>query len=360
MKRREVITGLGTSAAMSLLAAPAIAQQQPELNWRIVSVAPKTQAIFYNACVSFAQMVADLTDGKFKIQVFGPGEIVPALAIFDAVQNQTIEMGYTASYFSIGRDPTFALGSSLPFGPNARLQRAWFKLGGLDLLNEFYKKQDTIMFPGGNTGAQMFGWFRKELKSKESLQGLKMRVGGLGGTILSRLGVVPQQIGTGDTYAALERGTIDAMEVTGPFDDERFGFQKVAPFYYYPSFNEGNVELSFFISLGKWNALPKQYQVAVKAACNYAANDALAGYDGEQTEPLRRLLATGTQLRQVPNDIVEAARTEAMALYEQFSAKSEDFKRIYTHYRDFTASAYQWWQVAEYGYDSMMLKSLRR
>ncbi|WMT73474.1 TRAP transporter substrate-binding protein [Bradyrhizobium sp. Ash2021] len=360
MKRRELITGIGTAAAAGILSAPAIAQQQPELNWRIVSVAPKTQALFYNACVTFSKMVADLTDGKFKIQVFGPGEIVPALAIFDAVQNQTIEMGYTASYFSIGREPTFALGSSLPFGPNARLQHAWFRAGGLDLLNEFYKKQDTIMFPGGNTGAQMFGWFRKELKSKESLQGLKMRVGGLGGTILSRLGVVPQQLPTGDTYAALERGTIDAVEVTGPFDDERFGFQKVAPFYYYPSFSEGNVELGFFISLSKWNGLPKQYQSAIRAACSFAADEALAGYDGEQTEPLRRLLANGTQLRQVPSDITDAARVEALALYDELSAKSEDFKKIYTHYRDFTANAYQWWQVAEYGYDSMMLKSLRR
>src|SRR6516225_2830594 len=157
MKRREVLTGLGSGAAMAILSAPAIAEPQPEINWRIASVAPKTQAIFYNACQSFSKAVADLTDGKFKIQVSGPGEIVPALQIFDAVQNETIEMGYTASYFSIGRDPTFALGSSLPFGPNARLQHAWFNAGGLDLLNDFYKKQGTIMFPGGNTGAPMFG-----------------------------------------------------------------------------------------------------------------------------------------------------------------------------------------------------------
>jgi Bacterial extracellular solute-binding protein, family 7 len=188
----------------------------------------------------------------------------------------------------------------------------------------------------------------------------QMRVGGLGGMILARLGVVPQQIATGETYAALERGTIDAVEVTGPFDDERFGFQKVAPYYYYPSFNEGNVELSFFISLNKWNSLPKPYQAAVRAACSFAADEALSGYDGEQTEPLRRLVANGTQLKQVPNDIVEAARAAALALYDELSAKSEDFKKVYSHYRDFTASAYQWWQVAEYSYDTMMLKSLRR
>jgi TRAP-type mannitol/chloroaromatic compound transport system substrate-binding protein len=206
----------------------------------------------------------------------------------------------------------------------------------------------------------MFGWFRKELKNKESLQGLKMRVGGLGGMILSRMGVVAQQIATGEVYAALERGTIDAVEVTGPFDDERFGFNKVAPFYYYPSFNEGNVELSFVISINKWNNLSKQYQAVLRAACSMTAEEVLARYDGEQTDPLRRLLANGTQLRPVPIDIIEAARHEALALCDELSAKSQDFKRIYEHYRSFTANAYQWWQVGEHNYDAMMIRMLKQ
>jgi TRAP-type mannitol/chloroaromatic compound transport system substrate-binding protein len=236
------------------------------------------------------------------------------------------------------------------------LQHAWFRAGGLDMLNAFFAKQGTIIFPGGNTGAQMFGWFRKELKNKDSLKGLKMRVGGLGGTILSRLGVVAQQIATGEVYAALERGTIDAVEVTGPFDDEHFGFNKVAPYYYYPSFDEGNVELSFVISLNKWNGLSKQYQAVLRAACSMAADEVLSRYDGEQTEPLRRLIANGTQLRPVPSDIVDAARVEALAVYNELSSKSADFKKIYDHYRDFTTNAYQWWQVCEHNYDAMMIK----
>jgi TRAP-type mannitol/chloroaromatic compound transport system substrate-binding protein len=269
-------------------------------------------------------------------------------------------MGYYPSYFSLGKDPTFALGTSLPFGPNARLQRAWFHAGGLDLLNEFYKKHGTIMFPGGNTGAQMAGWFRKEIKSKEDLKGLKMRIAGLAGTILSRLGVVPQQLGSGEVYPALERGTIDAAELTGPFDDERFGFYKVAPYYYYPGFAEGNVEMSFFVNLNKWDELPKQYQAAIKVACNLAADEVLYRYDGEQTEPLRRLIAQGVQLKQMPADIVDAARQEALALYSELSEKSPDFKKIYEHYMAYTKNGYQWWQVAEYGYDSIMVRQLRQ
>lgn len=360
MKRRDILKVLAPAAASAVVTSPAIAQSDPEIRWRLASAIPPQQDIFYKAVRTVAAITDQLTDGKFKIQIFGPGEIVPALASFDAVQNGTVEMAYTASYFSLGKDPTFALGSSLPFGPNARLQRAWFHAGGLELLNEFFAKQGVIMFPGGNSGAQMAGWFRKEINSKSDLAGLKMRVGGLGGMILAKLGVVPQQLATGDVYAALERGTIDAVEVTGPVDDERFGFSKVAPFYYFPSFAEGNVEMSFFTVLSKWQDLPKRYQAALKAACAQAADEVLWRYDAEQTPALRRLLGQGVQLRQFPADIAEAARPIAAALYQELSTKSRDFQKIYEHYSAFTQSAYQWWQLAEFGYDAMMIQSSRQ
>lgn len=360
MKRRDVISGAALAATGSAIASPAIAQPQATLQWRLVSAVPSTQDILFQAPRTVARIVEELTDGRFRMQVFGPGEIVSALATFDAVQAGTIEMGYTASYFSLGREPTFAIASGLPFGPNARVQRAWFFGGGLDLLNDFFAKQGTIMFPGGNTGAQMAGWFRKEIRSKEDLPGLKMRVGGLGGMILAKLGVIPQQIATGDVYPALERGTIDAVEVTGPFDDERFGFNKVAPYYYYPSFAEGATEMSFFVSFEKWQALPKTFQAAIRMACNRASDEVLWRYDAEQTAPLRRLIGAGVQLKQFPTDIIEAARPVAAELYKELSGKSADFRKIYDHQLAFTQAAYQWWQVAEYGYDSSMIQSMRR
>jgi len=359
MKRRNIIKALGAGSAVAAIV-PRAAAQGPQVTWRIAAAAGHTQDILFNAPRNLARTVEELTGGGFKIQVFGPGEIVPVLSIYDGVEKGTVEMGYTASYFSAGRDPAFALGSSLPFGPNARLQRAWFHAGGLALMNEFYRKHGTIMFPGGNTGAQMAGWFRKEIRSKADLSGLKMRVAGIGGAILSRMGVISQTLPGGDIYPALERGVIDAAEVSGPFDDERFGFSKIAPWYYYPGFTEGNVEMSFFANLEKWNALPKTYQAALRVAANLAADEVLWRYDAEQTAPLRRLIAAGVKVRPLPQDIVDAARPIAQTLYREYSDKSPDFKRIYEHYSAFTQQAYQWWQVSEFGYDSMMVRQARQ
>ena len=253
--------------------------------------------------------VEKLTDGKFKIQIFQPGEIVPGLASYDAVESNTVDMAFTASYFSMGKEPAFALGSGIPYGGNARIQNAWLHHGGLDLLNDFYKARGTIMFPAGNTGAQMAGWFRKEIKSKQDLVGLRMRVGGLGGVVLSKLGVVPQQLGPADTYTALEKGTIDAAELTGPFDDENLGFAKIAPYYYFPSFAEGGTALGYFINLNKWNELPAPYQEAIRTASGFAAAEVQSRYDAEQTAPFAALsqmaLSSGKCL---PTSLTQHAR----------------------------------------------------
>jgi len=358
MKRRDIFKGTGLLAASTAIAQPALAQTAPTVNWRIVTAVPKSQRILFQSAVNMAEIVESLTDGKFKIQIFQPGEIVPALASYDAVQDGTVEMAYTASYFSMGKDPTFALGSAVAFGGNSRMQRSWFDHGGLEMLNKFYEKDGTIMFPGGNTGAQMAGWFRKEIKSKEDLVGLKMRVAGMGGMVLAKLGVIPQQIATGDVYASLERGTIDAAEVTGPYDDENFGFAKVAPYYYFPSFSEGSVAMNFFVALDKWKELPASYQEAIRMACNYAADVTLSRYDSEQIEPLRRLIASGVQLRQIPTDILEAALPATKEVYEEMSQESDDFREIYAHYMHFVRDIYQWWQVSEYNYDTMMMQAL--
>ena len=188
----------------------------------------------------FSKAVADLSEQKFQIGVFGPGEIVPAFQVFDAVANNTVEMGNSASYYYIGKDLAFAFGTAVPFGLNTRQMNAWLAYGGgLDLLNELYRPYNVYGIPFGNTTAQMGGWFRKEIKTLDDLKGLKFRVGGVAGQVLSRLGVVPQQIPPGDIYPALEKGTIDAAEWIGPYDDEKLGFLKVAPYYYYPGWWEG-------------------------------------------------------------------------------------------------------------------------
>ena len=216
---------------------------------------------------SSSKHVAEMTDNKFQIQVFAAGEIVPGLQALDATSNGTVEMCHTVSYYYVGKDPTFAIFASVPFGLNARQQNSWwYQGGGKELGNEFFKKFSVIGFPCGNTGTQMGGWFRKEIKTVADLSGLKFRIGGIAGQVLQKLGVVPQQIAGGDIYPALEKGTIDAAEWVGPYDDEKLGFQKVAKYYYYPGFWEGGPMVHAFVNLEKWNALPKNYQAILANA----------------------------------------------------------------------------------------------
>ena len=257
------------SLALCALAAPlahASADPRPEVKWRLQSSFPKSLDTIHGAAEQIARRVSEATDGKFQIAVFAAGEIVPPLQVLDAVQNGTVQCGHTGSYYYYGKDPTFALATAIPFGLNARQQQAWmYEGGGLQLIRDLYAQYNIIHFPSGNTGAQMGGWFRQEIHSIADLKGLKMRIAGLGGVVMSRIGVVPQQIGGPDIYPALEKGTIDATEWVGPYDDEKLGFYKIAPFYYYPGWWEGGTANHFMINLPKWNELPKNYQAVVAA-----------------------------------------------------------------------------------------------
>lgn len=267
MKRREFIKAAGLGVAGAAVAAPAIAQSMPEIKWRLTSSFPKSLDTLYGAAEVFAKAVSEATDNKFQIQVFAAGEIVPGLQVADAVSNGTVEMGQTASYYYIGKDPTFAFGTAVPFGLNSRMQTAWLQTGGgAELMNEFYKKYNIIAFLSGNTGCQMGGWFRREVKTPADLRGLKMRIGGFAGTVMQKLGVVPQQIPGGEVYSSLEKGTIDAAEWVGPYDDEKLGFAKIAPYYYFPGWWEGGAMLHHFFNLDKWNALPANYKAILTTA----------------------------------------------------------------------------------------------
>ncbi|MGE5156749.1 MAG: TRAP transporter substrate-binding protein [Gemmatimonas sp.] len=356
MKRRDFIktAGLGLAGATTV-AAPAIAQSMPELKWRMPTSWPKSLDTLYGGAEMMAKMVAEATDNKFQIQTFAGGEIVPGLQVLDAVQNGTVEIGHTASYYYFGKDPTFAFGTSVPFGPNMRLSQAWYMLGGgKQLLDEFYKNYNVISLLAGNTGCQMGGWFRKEVKTVEDLKGLKFRVGGFAGRVLQKLGTIPQQIAGGDIYPALEKGTIDAAEWVGPYDDEKLGFYKVAPHYYYPGWWEGGPTLLTFVNLDKWNALPKYYQGVLTQAGHYANNWMMAKYDQANPEALRRLLAGGTKLHAFSPAIMEASYKAAKQLYGEIAATNPTFKKIYESQTAFSRSGYSWFQVAEVNYDYFM------
>ena len=361
MKRRQFLQAATAGAAASTIAAPAIAQSMPDVKWRLQSGFPKSLDTIYGAAETFAKFVSESTDGKFQIQCFAAGEIVGTAQAADAVGNGTVEMAHTCSYYYFGKDPTFAIGTALPYGLNARQMNAWlYQGGGNDMLNEFYAKHNMYGLPGGNTGTQMGGWFRKEIKTVADVQGLKMRIAGLAGLVMAKLGAVPQQIAGGDIYPALERGTIDAAEWVGPYDDEKLGFAKVAPYYYYPGFWEGGPAIHFMINQGKWKDLPKNYQAVVTTAAAYANVDMQAKYDARNPAALRRLVGAGTQLRPFPQEVLEAGYKAANEVYEETSAKNADFKKLYEAVKAFRGEEYLWFQVAEYTYDNFMIRARAR
>ncbi|MGH8514811.1 MAG: TRAP transporter substrate-binding protein, partial [Gammaproteobacteria bacterium] len=270
-------------------------------------------------------------------------------------------IGHTATYYYIGKDPTWALFCAVPFGLNTRQQNAWFYDGdGMKLMNEFGKKYNVYSLVGGNTGAQMGGWFRKEIKTVDDLKGLKMRIGGWAGKTLQTLGVVPQQIAGGDIYPALEKGTIDAAEWVGPYDDEKLGFYKVAPYYYYPGWWEGGTANHFFINLAKWNELPKNYQAIVAAAAGSANVEETARYDARNPAALKRLIAAGTQLRPFPQPVMEACLKASNEVNAETSAANADYKKVLDSMQAFRNDEYLWWQVAEYTYDTFLIRTRTR
>jgi TRAP-type mannitol/chloroaromatic compound transport system substrate-binding protein len=342
------------------ISAPAIAQSAPAIKWRLTTTFPKTLDTLYGACDLLSKTVADLSDQKFQISVHGPGEIVPPFQVFDAVANNTVEMGNTASYYYIGKDLAFAFGTAVPFGLNTRQMNSWLAYGGgLDLLNELYGTFGMMAIPFGNTTAQMGGWFRKEIKTIDDLSGLKFRVGGMAGMVLSKLGVVPQQLPPGDIYPSLEKGTIDAAEWIGPYDDEKLGFLKVAPYYYYPGWWEGCANGFLYINVAKWNELPKPYQAMVTAACATAAGDLTAKYDAYNARAIKKLVANGAQLRPFSPEILDASFKATNELYAEIGTKNERFKKLHDSMMAFRLEQYQWDQVCEATYDNYLIRKLR-
>jgi TRAP-type mannitol/chloroaromatic compound transport system substrate-binding protein len=363
MKRRTFIAtaGLGGAAAATTIAAPAIAQSTPNVKWRLTSSFPKSLDTIYGAAEDLSKYVAAMTDNKFQIQVFAAGEIVPGLQALDAVQEGSVEACHTASYYYVGKDPTFAFGTAIPFGLNCRQQNAWVhRGGGLELLREFMKDYNAGFIPCGNTGVQMGGWYRKEIKTPDDLQGLKMRIGGFAGKVLAKLGVVPQQLAGGDIYPALEKGTIDAAEWVGPYDDEKLGFNKVAPIYYYPGWWEGGPMLSVMPNLNAWEALPPSYKAALEAACAAADTGMITKYDALNPAALKRLVAGGTQLKPFTVDVMTACYKAAIELYDETAAANPKFKKVYDAWKPFRDEQFLWFRVAEGVYDSFTFSAADR
>jgi len=354
MERRSFVQGAGLAGVLAAGIAPAV-HAQPTLRWRLASSFPKSLDTIYGAAEIFAKQVGAMTGGRFTITVAAPGEIVPAFGVDDAVRNRTVEMCHTAPYYFVGKNETFAFGTAIPFGLNARQINAWVMEGnGMKLLREFYAQYNIVNFIGGNTGSQMGGFWRKEIKSLADLRGQKMRIGGFGGRVMEKLGLVPQMIPGGEIYQALEKGTIDAAEWVGPYDDEKLGLNKVAPNYAYPGFWEGGAGLEFWINSAAFNELSAENKAIVEAAASHAATEMLARYDARNPAALKKLVAGGTKLFRFPKDVMDGAFKASQDLYSEISAKNPAFKKIYDDYSAYRRDANLWFRFSEAAFDDFM------
>ena len=361
MKRREFLKAAGLGAAASAVAMPAVAQSMPEVKWRLTSSFPKSLDTLWGASEDVAKLVAEATDNKFQIQTFAAGEIVPGLQAMDAVTNGTVEACHTAAYYFVGKDPTFALFCAAPFSLNSRQQNAWFIDGeGQKLFVEFGQKYNIYPLVSGNTGTQMGGWFRKELKTPEDFVGLKFRIGGFAGRTIQKLGGVPQQIAGGDIYPALEKGTIDAAEWVGPYDDEKLGFNKVAKYYYYPGWWEGGTANHLMINLTKWNELPQIYKSAIEVASGEAWAWVVGKYDFVNPPALKKVVSQGAKLHAFPQPVLEACYNAAQEVYAEHNKSNPMFKKLHESLMAFRNDSTAWNQVAELGFDSFMMRMRTR
>jgi TRAP-type mannitol/chloroaromatic compound transport system substrate-binding protein len=355
MERRKFLQNAGIAGILAAGAAPAVVHAQQAIRWRLASSFPKALDTIYGAAETFSRKVREMSGGKFEISIHAGGELMPAFGVVDGVQQGTVECAHTAPYYFYGKDPTFSMDCAIPFGLNSRQMTAWMYQGnGMKLFREFYSQYNIVNFPMGNTGAQMGGWYRKEIKSLADMKGLKMRISNLAGAIASELGVVPQSIPGGEIYQALEKGTIDATEWVGPYDDQKLGFFKVAKFYAYPAWWEGGPQLSLYVNNKAYDALTPDYKAMIETAASHAHVDMQAKYDARNPQALKELVASGTKLFRLPKPVMDAAFKFSEAHYAQLSAKNANWKKIYTDYAAFRKEQNLWFRFAEAGFDSYM------
>ena len=355
MDRRSIIKHAGIAGVLAAGAAPAV-HAQAAIRWRLASSFPKSLDTIYGGAEVFSKAVKAMSGGKFEISVHAGGELMPPFGVMDGVQQGTVEMCHTVPYYFYGKNPAFALGSAIPFGFNARQMNAWMLHGnGRKLMNEFYANYNAISFAGGNTGTQMGGWYRKEIKSPADFKGMKMRLGGgLVGEVMQKLGAVPQSIPGGEIYQALEKGTLDAAEWVGPYDDQKLGFNKVAPFYYYPGWWEGGPEVDFFVNQKAFGGLSAENKAIIEAATNVAHVDMLAKYDAMNPKALKQLVAAKTKVLPFSQAVMDASFKASMEVFAQNDAKSPEWKKIYADMRAFQRDQILWFRFAEARFDSFM------
>ena len=357
MKRRDFIglAAAATTAGVISCSSADVADEAaadaalPEINWEMGTSWPLGLDTIYGGAVTFGETLSALTAGKFTVTPRAAGELVGGTEVLGAVEDGSLQAGHTASYYYVGKSPATAFGTALPFGMTARQNNAWFyEGGGLQLMQDFYRDRfGVIQFPAGNTGVQMGGWFNKELNSTADLAGLRMRIPGLGGQVMERLGVSVQLMPGGEVFGALQTGAIDAAEWVGPYDDQKMDFNSVTSYYYYPGWWEPGPALEFEMKADEYDALPEVYQAAISAAAYVANSTMLAKYDALNPPALEELLASDIEVRPFPDDVMQVSQEAAFSLYDELSQEDGDFKAIFGEWKKFRDSIQTWHGLAE-------------
>ena len=357
MKRRQFLrAGAAALVAAPPLAAPALAQATPEIKWRLTSSFGKSLDVMQGTVQALCRYVAELTDNHFVIQPFNAGELAPSNQALDAVSSASVECAFTPLGYYFAKDPVLAFGSGVPFGLNARQQQAWLAFGGgSEIINAALKRLNVLGIPAGASGTQMGGWFRKEIAGLDDFKGIRMRIIGMGGPVLARVGAVPYQMGHADVVSGLENGTLDAAEFACPYDDEKLGLVKVARFNHYPCWWEGSGTVHMVINLDKWNELPKPYQAALARACDAASTWMTAKYDTVNPQALRRLQAAGAVLKPFPQPLLEACYKATGEHLGEIAGKSIGFKKALDSMNAFRNDHLAWRQMAEHALDGFMI-----
>ncbi|HEX23149.1 MAG TPA: ABC transporter substrate-binding protein [Chromatiales bacterium] len=345
-----VLSGCGGQSDAPTSAAAAAPEKT--YNWKIVTTWPPNFPIFQEGVQRFADDVKTLSNGRLKIKVFAGGELVPALQVFDAVSQGTVEMGHGAGYYWAGKLPAAQFFTAVPFGMNAQGMNAWLSAGdGLTLWRELYKPHNLVPFPMGNTGVQMGGWFNKKIDSVADLKGLKMRIPGLGGKVFAKAGGTPVLMAGGEIYTALDRGTIDATEWVGPFHDERLGLYRAAKYYYYPGWHEPGPVLELTVNAQAYASLPANLQKAIEVAASDTNQWMLNQFEARNMQALRRLKDEHkVQVLPFPDDVLAELHRLTGEVMDEEAAKNPAFKKVYENYRGFMADHDEWGQLSEAAY----------
>jgi TRAP-type mannitol/chloroaromatic compound transport system substrate-binding protein len=354
MERRKFLRGAGLAGILASGVAPA-AHANQAIRWRLASSFPKSLDITFGAAQTFAREVKEMSGGKVDISVYAADELMPSFGVLDGVQRGVVECGHSSGSYYLGKDETFAIDSTIPFGMNSRQMTAWMMYGkGLELLREFYRGYGVVNFPMGNTGAQMGGWYQKPVRSLADLKGMRMRITQLGGQVLERLGAMPVNLPGSEVYKALERGNIAAAEWIGPYDDLRLGLHKVTKYYAYPGWWEGGTQFSLYVNQRAYDSLTAENKEIIEIAAAYAHLDMQAQYDAKNPPALKELVATGAKLITLPKVVIDAAYREAQELYAEFADRNPHWKRIHGSYAAFQKEQTWGWGYAEMSFDAYM------